>query len=44
MLNKRFGLDMVGNFGIGGDIFLDEDLVVGIKIENGDIYFNKVKI
>lgn len=44
MLNKRLGLDMAGNLGIGGDIFSDEDLVAGIKTENGDTYSNKVKI
>lgn len=41
MLNKRLGLDMAGNLGIGGDIFSDEDLVAGIKTENGDTYSNK---
>lgn len=44
MLNKRLGLDMAGNLGIGGEIFSDEDLVAGIKTENGDTYSNKVKI
>lgn len=44
MLNKRLGLDMTGNLGIGGDIFSDEDLVAGIKTENGDTYSNKVKL
>lgn len=43
MLNKRLGLDMAGNLGIGGDIFSDEDLVSGIKTENGESLSDKVK-
>ena len=44
MLNKRLGLDMAGNLGIGGEIFSDEDLVSGIKPENGDTYSDKVRM
>ncbi|KAK3090954.1 hypothetical protein FSP39_016028 [Pinctada imbricata] len=37
LLNRRLGLDMAGNLklGIEGDIFTEEDLVIGIKKENG---------
>ncbi|XP_061168195.1 TATA-binding protein-associated factor 172-like [Saccostrea echinata] len=41
ILNKRLGLDMAGNLGIGGDIFSDEDLVSQIKTENGDTFSDK---
>ncbi|XP_060070663.1 TATA-binding protein-associated factor 172-like isoform X2 [Ylistrum balloti] len=37
MLNKRLGLDVAGNLGlgIGSDIFTDDDLIMGIKSSNG---------